>query len=398
MAKKYNCVKNGISYYRITRTIGTKFDGSPAKKEFYGDGKADAEQKANEYINKLKSGLPVDYEKVTIAMLMNKWLFDVLLMANDFKSASFEKHETNYRLYIKDSPIGILPVYNIISLPIQKYYNSLYKDKKISTNKINDINKTLSAFFSYTIDENYRTKNPCSKRVIKIPGESEIDIESLDKDNEVQFLSDEELEILTANLDYDKPLHVAIGLALTSLLREGEILGLDLKHLDLDETKDIKVRQILTRAKIFNKDGTFKRTLRIATPKSKTSIRTVPLVESYIPKLRHHIENQKKLYLKFGKKWDENALLFLNSNLNLWDPKNFRTAWYRFLDSIGLPRYKVHILRHTGCSLLFRAGVSLEEAQEIMGHEDSDITRKIYLHFHPEQKRESINKLSYLTS
>ena len=40
----------------------------------------------------------------------------------------------------------------------------------------------------------------------------------------------------------------------------------------------------------------------------------------------------------------------------------------------------------------------LEEVQEIIGHEDSDITRKIYLHFHPEDKRESINKLNYLFS
>ena len=63
-----------------------------------------------------------------------------------------------------------------------------------------------------------------------------------------------------------------------------------------------------------------------------------------------------------------------------------------------MPKYKFYILRHTGCSLFFRDGAPLEEVQEIMEHEDSEITRKIYLHFHPEQKRESINKLSFLIS
>ena len=89
-------------------------------------------------------------------------------------------------------------------------------------------------------------------------------------------------------------------------------------------------------------------------------------------------------------------MLFLNSKLNLWDSKNFRVAWERFLNKIELPKYKFHILRHTGASLLFRQGARLEEVQEIMGHEDSEVTRKIYLHFHPDDKRDSINKLNYL--
>ena len=38
MAKKYNCVKNGIPYFRKTKTIGHDINGNPIKKEFYGDG------------------------------------------------------------------------------------------------------------------------------------------------------------------------------------------------------------------------------------------------------------------------------------------------------------------------------------------------------------------------
>ena len=95
MAKKYNCTKNGIQYFRKTKTIGHDINGNPVKKEFYGDGERDCDNQIEEYMNNLKSGLPINYEKITIGMAMHSWLFDVLFHADDFKSASFEKHETN---------------------------------------------------------------------------------------------------------------------------------------------------------------------------------------------------------------------------------------------------------------------------------------------------------------
>ena len=394
MAKKYNYIKNGIQYYRKTKTIGHDLNGNPVKKEFYGDGEKDCDRQIEEYMNNLKSGLPVNYEKITLDMAMHSWLFDVLFHATDFKSASFEKHETNYRLYIKKSTIALLPIYNIVSLPIQQWYNSLY-ESGISTNKIKDINKTLSSFFSYEITQNMIRYNPCTEKRVRIPGNSETDIESLDKDNTSLFLSDEEINTIKENLDFNNKLHVAIILSLTHMLREGEVLGLAQKNVDT-ENRVIKIRQILTKAKIFKKDGTYKRVLRISTPKSKKSIRTIPMIEDSVQIVEQHIRNQKELFKANNIEWNDNSLLFLNSNLNLWDPKNFRTAWERFLKRIGLPKYKFHILRHTGASLLFRAGARLEELQEIMGHEDSEITTKIYLHFHPDDKRESMNKLNYL--
>lgn len=395
MATKYNCEKNGIKYFRKTKTIGYDIDGKAIKKEFYGDGEKDCDRQIEEYMNNIQSGLPVGYEKITLGMAMHSWLFDVLFHADDFKSASFEKHETNYRLYIKNSPIAILTLYNLVSLPIQQWYNTLY-ESGMTTTKIADINKTLSAFFSYEITQNMLKYNPCTDKRIRIPGNSQTDIEKLDKDNEVLFLSDKEIETIKSNLDFSNKLHVAIMLSLTHLLREGEILGLANKYVDIEQNKNIKIRQILTKAKIYNKDGSYKRILRISTPKSKTSVRTVPFVDAFIPIMEQHMKNQKELYKANQKEWDDNSLLFLNGNLNFWDPKNFRTGWERFLNKIGLPKYKFHILRHTGASLLFKAGARLEEVQELMGHEDSEITRKIYLHFHPEDKRESINKMSYL--
>jgi len=391
MAKKSNCTKNGLPYFRKTKTVGKDYRGNPVKKEFYGTCEKDVDQQIDEFMNKMESGMPVDYESVTIAMAMHSWLFDVLLYDTNFKSSSFEKHETNFRLYISKSTFSYMPLFKITSLPIQQWYNDLF-DSGITTNKIKDINKTLSAFFSYQLTQNMIKYNPCTEKRVRMPGNSELDLEKLDKDNEVLFLSDEEIATINANLDLTQKLDMAILLGLTHMMREGEILGLPLKH-TLIARRQVRIRQILTKAKVFNKDGTYKRELRLATPKSKTSIRTIPMVEGVAKPLKDFIKSEEIRHLSAGQEWNENSLLFTTSNFNFWDPKNFRNGWERFLKRIGLPKYKFHILRHTGASLLFRNGASLEEVQEILGHEDSDITKKIYLHFRPEDKRETINKI-----
>ena len=53
MAKKTNFEVNGKSYYRVTKTIGKKSDGTPLRKTFYGTGINEANEKADEYMNNI---------------------------------------------------------------------------------------------------------------------------------------------------------------------------------------------------------------------------------------------------------------------------------------------------------------------------------------------------------
>ena len=140
MAKKTNIVINGKEYYRVTRTVGHKADGSPIRKTFYGSGKNEAEAKADEYIANLEKGLISNYEYIILNDLIYKWLFQI--KKNEVKPASFQSYEGTYRNYIKDSEIAGLKLYNIKSMHIQEYYNKLGKTKTFS--QIKKLNKLLS--------------------------------------------------------------------------------------------------------------------------------------------------------------------------------------------------------------------------------------------------------------
>ena len=54
MAKKTNFEVNGNKYFRVTRTIGKKEDGTAIRKTFYGKGVNEANQKADEYMTMLR--------------------------------------------------------------------------------------------------------------------------------------------------------------------------------------------------------------------------------------------------------------------------------------------------------------------------------------------------------
>jgi len=55
-----------------------------------------------------------------------------------------------------------------------------------------------------------------------------------------------------------------------------------------------------------------------------------------------------------------------------------------------------HSLRHTHTSLLAEAGVGIHEIMERLGHQDDEITKRVYLHITKTMKKEASQKFSEL--
>jgi integrase len=61
--------------------------------------------------------------------------------------------------------------------------------------------------------------------------------------------------------------------------------------------------------------------------------------------------------------------------------RRFRIA----ADAIGRPTLRFHDLRHTAASLWAMHGMAMERVAAALGHADTGITYKTYLHFFPDQ-------------
>ena len=69
----------------------------------------------------------------------------------------------------------------------------------------------------------------------------------------------------------------------------------------------------------------------------------------------------------------------------------------RFSDLLrksGLPRIRLHDLRHTCASLLLNQGFTLKDVQDWMGHSDIGTTANIYGHLDAARKQSMADRLS----
>ncbi|URZ04086.1 tyrosine-type recombinase/integrase [Clostridium felsineum] len=386
MANKTNCIKNGKKYYRITATIGRDSNGKLIRKEFYGKNKSEAEKKRDLYLNDIKSGLNIGYEKVTLGDLMHTWLFEVVRISSKIKPSSFNRYEGIYRNYIKNSSIYNIKLSDIKQLILQRYYNELYDNGK-SSNVIKNLNKLLKSFFNYEVDEGYLIKNPCGKRLV-IPGEQEVSKE------EIEVFSDTEIKALIKALDGNR-LKGLILLALGTGLRRGELLALKWSNIN---TKNLllSVEKSISQVSVIGKNGErIYKTIEQA-PKSLNSIRKVPIPKNLMHILEEQKILQKKDKLKAGLSYEKNDYIFTTENGKILNGRNMARTYERILKNAGIKYKKFHSLRHTYATKLFERGEDLKTVQTLLGHSDISITSNIYTHVMPEKKISAAEKLNDL--
>lgn len=179
------------------------------------------------------------------------------------------------------------------------------------------------------------------------------------------------LETLAARMDSGDSVSASRFLvALLAGLRQGEALGLRWKDVDLTPGHEaIMVTQAIQRQKGSG--------LVEVPPKSRTSIRTVPLMLPVAAALREHAKAGAKGYVWGGAK--------------PIDPRRDWGNWRELLAAAGCSRnYPLHSARATTASLLASAGVPLKAVADILGHADFDVTWKSYVATDDRQLREGI--------
>lgn len=328
MATKTNCIKNGIEYYRISTSIGRDSNGKLIRKEFYGKSKKEAEKLKNQYLNDLNNGIKIDSQNITLNQLMHLWLFEVIKLK--IKSSSFEKYEGFYRNYIKDSKIGVLKICELKSIQIQRYYNKLYKNGK-SSNLIKNVNKLLKQFLNYSVDEGYIVKNPCMGKKIVIPG-----IANLNKE-EIKIFTDNEIHCLKKALTTSR-LKCLILTALTTGLRQGELLALTWDDIDIDNM-EITVNKTIKRVKVIESDDTSQTKTLVQKPKTKSSNRIVPIPSKLIPILKEYGLKQKLEKIKAGNSYEDNNLVFATALGKPTDAKNLFRSYKNLLIKAGIEHW-----------------------------------------------------------
>ena len=373
MAKKTNFKVNGKQYYRVTRTIGKKADGTPIRKPFYGSGIKEANEKADAYMNDIKNGLVSNFDNTTLNELMHSWLFDYLHNSSKIKPSTFQRYESIYRNYIKESSIAGLKLSEITTLKLQQFYNKLASDHTYS--QIQNMDKVLKSFYRWSISNGYTLKNPCTS--ISIKG-NKSDIVNRKKNN-VEILTDKEIAIIQKHIK-NTDMELLISLALATGLRQGELLALTWGDIDF-KNKTLNVNKSVKEVYIYEDESHKHIETIFQSPKTLQSFRTIDIPEAIMDMLKSSNA--------------QTGLIFHDENGKPLRSKNVSYKWSKILSDCNIPHRKFHAIRHTYASVLLKRGADVESVAELMGHTAVSITQ-IYLHSDKHQKQNVVNKLNYL--
>lgn len=173
----------------------------------------------------------------------------------------------------------------------------------------------------------------------------------------------------------DDPLEALWVLAVTTGMRQGELMALRWQDVDL-----VAGHVTITHG--------MQRPRRLAHPKSLAGRRRIALpaaARAALARRRETVASAADSSYVFGGR--RGGLLWQST---------IHRQWHRLADRAQLPPTKFHELRHTAATLMLRAGESPRVVAEILGHADASLVMRLYGHVLPSMRVDAVSRMDAL--
>lgn len=282
------------------------------------------------------------------------------------KKSTLVKYDSILEKYIRPA-LGDYFAEELTSDKIADFSNELLHEKKLSEKTVRDILTFLHEIIVYIQQDSGKSLS-LSITYPKI------------KQKELRVLSIEEqrdfIQYLLLDMDIYK---FSVLLALFTGLRIGEICALQWKHISL-ESKVLTVKQTVQRIKNLDDRSENKTTLLLGTPKTISSIRTIPLMDKLMP------------FFNLFKQDDPDSF-FVTGNHHFTDPRKLQRKLKKYTTALDLKDVHFHTLRHTFATRCIEAGCDTKTLSEMLGHSNISTTMNRYVHPSLDFKRKNMEKL-----
>jgi len=179
------------------------------------------------------------------------------------------------------------------------------------------------------------------------------------------------------------PLEALWVLLLGSGLRRGEALALRWDDVDLKD-RTVSVSRSL---------GQLEGVPTMSYPKTENSTRVITVGRSVVETLQAHRRRQSQERLAAGNWQNDEGLIFTTPTGGRLRPDFATRRLKKLVSEAGLPWITLHGLRHTMASIALQNGTDIATVSERLGHADTSITARIYLHGSKESDREAADVL-----
>ena len=270
-------------------------------------------------------------------------------------------HSMEKRIY---AALGHIRIDRISPIDIQKFVSTLVHAGLAPDNVKNHV-RLVSVILNYAVKKRIITFNPCVTVTYPVAREVERD-----------FYSKEEVRQMLALLKNEdeskKPFAVFFTLAAFMGARKGELVGLEWKDIDFENSMIS-----INRAYYYS---SHEKTYYTDTPKTKTSRRSLKMPAHVMDTLKEYREWQDGQREICGGSWVETDRLFTKWNGEPMTPNAPSAYLTAFCKRTGMRKVNVHSFRHFNASALIDGGVDVVAVQAALGHSTPATTMSIYSH------------------
>ncbi len=285
----------------------------------------------------------------------------------EVKKSSYAKYYDIVYNHIIPS-VGVIRVCNLNQSVIDNLIKDKCNNEKLKCKTIKGIVNILKQVLKFA-EKKYKGLNYNFEYII--PKEECTEIQTLSHEEQTRLIN-----YLITNLDRK---NLALLICLHTGLRIGELCAL--KHGDINKSKScICVRKTMQRIKNTTEQSDRKTIITIDDPKSKTSMRDIPIKRFLIDKINC-----------FSGK--ENDFLLTGNRIEFIEPRTMENHFKNVLNRLNIKEVKFHALRHTFATNMIESGCDPKTLSELLGHADVQLTLKTYVHSSYELKQRSIENL-----
>lgn len=284
------------------------------------------------------------------------------------KESTYIKYDTALRKHIKPKLGGCFPMGMTTGL-IDEFTEELLFEDELAPKTVHDVLVVLHGILKYTATF-FAGGFPAIEINYPKPGKKEMRV--LSREEQTRFVS-----YLLDDMDTCK---FGVLLTLFTGVRIGELCALQWGSISMKE-KTIRIDATLHRLRDTDGTGSTRTRIVIGTPKSDTSIRTIPMTD-YAAALCRKMNPESP------------AAYVLTGTEAYMEPRTLQYKLEKYTRDCGLEGVHCHTLRHTFATRAVEVGFEIKSLSEILGHASTTITLDRYVHSSLELKRDNMSKLS----
>ena len=368
MAKGENIFKRKDGRWEARYIKGYELSGKIKYGFCYGKTYREAKEKVTKCKAALVNGKPIPStnSRYCFSFYCDEWL---RIRKSKVKESTYIKYDTALRKHIKPKLGGCFPMGMTTGL-IDDFTAELLFEDELAPKTVHDVLVVLHGILKYTATF-FSGGFPAIE--INYPKPEKKEMRVLSREEQTRFVS-----YLLDDMDTCK---FGVLLTLFTGVRIGELCALQWGNISLKE-QTICIDATLQRLRNTSTAGNSSSRTRIVigTPKSDTSIRTIPITD-YTAELCGKMNPHSS------------AAYVLTGTENYMEPRALQYRMEKYTRECGLEGVHFHTLRHTFATRAVEVGFEIKSLSDVLGHASTTITLDRYVHSSMELKRDNMSKL-----